>query len=494
MWRDEYQAWMVAADAHSIPELFKNLTYEGNPVLWHAFLFIISAFTNDPIWMQLFHILISTSFIFLFNRFAPNSILEKCLFSFGYFTFFEYNIISRSYGLGFLLIVIFCILYRNRRKNMLMMAGVLFLLANNTIFGVILTVCFAGILLLEGFFPGKKSKEPRIPTYQLILFAVITLSGVILGYLQIKPEPDNSFPTYYVTHFDIVRAKWALSRLMHGYFAIPNFTNFHFWNTNFFVPVESKFRIGITPVLFLAWVIAFMRYRLVVILYITGTLILVVFYYYTGFIWSRYSGHLFLLLIVCSWMVYEQKEKAYKNRLLNQLSLLGNRIRTPFLILLLSVHFCGGVIAYIMDLKYPFSTSAKAAAFIRDNHLTEYEIIGSVDYIISPLAAQLGKKILYAERKEYGSFIIYDQKRTSIWSFSEIQTYVRDMMAKGNQRIVLLKNTQIMKTYHDTGESEPWLEGMLTDSLSMQLLTTIDPGIVEDETYYIYLVDNARPE
>ena len=153
----------------------------------------------------------------------------------------------------------------------------------------------------------------------------------------------------------------------------------------------------------------------------------------------------------------------------------------PFFTLILAVHVIGGVIAYYKDIKFPFSTSEKASAFIRDNRLTEYEMIGSIDYIISPLATQLKKKILYAERKEYGSFIIYDQKRTSIWSFKELQSFVRDMLAKGNKRIILVKSSQIMKTYQDTGESEPWLEGMLTETMSLQLLTTIDPGIEEDE-------------
>ncbi len=289
MWRDEYQAWMVAADANSIHGLFQNLKYEGNPVLWHAFLFIISAFTDDPFGMQLFHIVISTLFIFLINRYAPFSILQKILLTFGYFTFYEYNLISRGYGLGLLLIVIFCILYLHRQKYILLIAGILFLLANTTIFGVMLAVCFAGIIFLDRVFSDRKRKGPSITYTQLALFLGIAGLGVILGYLQIRPEPDNSFPAAYVTGFDIVRAKWAFSRLIHAYFPLPNFTNFHFWNTNFFVPDEKKFMIGITLLLYVAWIISFLRYRLLLVLYSAGTLLLIVFYYYTGFIWSRYA-------------------------------------------------------------------------------------------------------------------------------------------------------------------------------------------------------------
>ncbi len=492
MWRDEYQAWMVASDAHSVGELFKNLKYEGNPVLWHAFLYVITSFTDNPFSMQVFHILISTSFIFLIGRYAPFSILQKVLLSFGYYTFFEYNLISRSYGLGLLLVVIFCILYQNRQKNILWMAVVLFLLANDTIFGVILAVSFAGIILYENLFRDKKSKAPQIPVIRLGLFLLISFVGVLLGYLQIKPEPDNSFFTQYVTHFDDVRLKWAFSRFIHAYFAIPNFSNLHFWNTNMFVPDEKKFGIGITPLLFLAWMIAFLRYRIVFILYSVGTLILLVFYYYTGFIWSRYSGHLFLLLIACCWLVYFQKEKPFKNVLLNWISLMGNKIRVPFFLLILCVHLIGGVVAYYMDIKYPFSTSQKAAEYLRNNHLTDNEILGSIDYVISPLASELHKKILYPERKEHGTFIIYDQKRTSIWSFSEIQSLVSEMLAKDPKPLILVKSLQITKTYNDTGEVEPWTDGMLTDDISLKLLTTIEPGIVEDEQYYIYKVEKVK--
>src|SRR6186713_2793474 len=103
MWRDEHQAWLVARDANSLPQLLANMNYEGNPALWQFFLFLITRVTHDPIYMQAFHLLVATSFIFIFNRYAPLSNLHKILFSFGYFAIYEYAVISRSYSLGILL-------------------------------------------------------------------------------------------------------------------------------------------------------------------------------------------------------------------------------------------------------------------------------------------------------------------------------------------------------------------------------------------------------
>lgn len=494
MWRDEYQAWMVAADADSLSQLFKNLKYEGHPPLWHLVLFAISAFTDDPFWMQLLHIGLSTAFVYLINRHAPFTILQKVLLTFSYYLFFEYNLISRSYGLTFLLLVIFCILYQNRQKYLLWMAVVLFLASNISIFGVMLAGGLGGIIILEFLFRDRKKKKAiSYSVRDITLFAGILLSGMVFGYLQIRPEPDNSFFTQYVTGWDPVRAKWAFSRFIHAYFAIPNFREFHFWNTNFFVPDETRFQIIITSVIFLIWLIAFIRSRLIWILYAGGTLLLLVFYYYTGFIWARYAGHLFMLLIVCLWLAYYQKEKSFRALWLDRLSLIGAKIRQPFFILVLAASFLGGVIAYVMDIKHPFSTSEEAANFIKENKLDSFEILGSKDYIISPLATQLGKKIFYAERKEPGSFIIYDQVRTNIWSFSEVEKTISDKWSRDHKRIILVKDLPIYMTFHDTGESVLWEDAALTDSLSLTLLKHVPPGIVGDETYYIYTIDAIYP-
>ncbi|HUR31063.1 MAG TPA: hypothetical protein VMZ69_06495, partial [Saprospiraceae bacterium] len=122
----------------------------------------------------------------------------------------------------------------------------------------------------------------------------------------------------------------------------------------------------------------------------------------------------------------------------------------------------------------------------------DLEIIGSRDYVISPLSTQLDKKIFYAERREPGSFIIYDQARTNIWSFSEVQETISRKWSSEHKSILLVKDLPIFMTFQDTGESILWEDAQLTDSLNMKLLKTIEPGIVEDETYFIYLIQEIK--
>ena len=61
MWRDELQAFMLAAASQTPLDLFAKLKYgaEGHPGLWYLLLWLVTRFTTDPIWMQASQLLIA---------------------------------------------------------------------------------------------------------------------------------------------------------------------------------------------------------------------------------------------------------------------------------------------------------------------------------------------------------------------------------------------------------------------------------------------------
>ena len=59
MFRDEVQAWLIARDSTSIPNLFFNMRYEGHPALWQLLLYIPSHLSWNPEWMQLINYLLA---------------------------------------------------------------------------------------------------------------------------------------------------------------------------------------------------------------------------------------------------------------------------------------------------------------------------------------------------------------------------------------------------------------------------------------------------
>jgi hypothetical protein len=488
LWRDEFQAWMVAADAHSISQLFHNLKYEGNPVLWHAFLFIITALTDDPFFMQLFHILVSTALVFVINRHAPMSLLQKVLLTFSYFIFYEYNIISRSYGLGLLLVLSFCALYPTRSKQLWWMAAILFLLANCTVFGVILAGALAAYLALDTWFVSGKRKTNLIPNGKLFGFLAIACLGILLGYLQIRPEPNNSFPTVYVTGFDLLRLKEACSRIIYAYFPIPDVTDPHFWNTNLLIWNADAFFIPMAFLPVLLWIILFWKNKLITAMYVSVTLVLLAFCYYTGLQWNRYTGHLFVILLVCYWL-FEIRQSNKSQATVSKLSVLADKFRAPIMTSMLVIGCVGGLISYVLDLQKPFSTSGEAAAYIKEQHLDSLLIVGTQDYAISPLATLLRKPIYYPESNVEGTFIVYDEKRIEVGGINDIIPLFTRLHQAGRKQVLLVKNNPVMLVWDDTGEREPWKDAMLTDQLNLRLLHHVEPGVVKNEEFYIYLVE-----
>jgi len=503
MWRDEHQAWLVARDANSLSQLLDNMKYEGNPALWHFFLFGITRFTHDPIYMQAFHLLLATSFIFIFNRFAPFSNLHKVLFSFGYFPLYEYAVISRSYVLGILLIFGICALYKYRLSRYILIGILLALLSNVTIYAVVIAGCIAGVMVLDYLiYQEKKSKT----TLQLSVGILIFIAGLAFSLYQIWPEKDNSFPAPYATTlFDFPRWWQVFSKLFTTYFYVPNAIE-SFWNSSIFFNDQSFFdssgfslSLDQHPEYYLTWIIMpliifisgiviFLRKPLVLLIYISSTIGLLSIFYYTVLVHARYCGYLLIALVVCYWL----SEYYPGKKLSSGLSLIGSKIQKPFLTIVLSINVIGAIIAYSMDLKYDFSPSKKVAEYIKSNKLDSLPIIGITDFTISPLATYLDTKIYYPQMNDMGSFTIWNSKRLNQMSFNEMINSVGKYIDDGKNRILLIKDTAPQITL-ENGKSSDMEKAVVRNNLQVDLLKKFNPGIVNDEKYYIYLVQKVDP-
>jgi len=135
LWRDEVKAWLVGSESISIPAFIYNIRDNlGHPYLWSFILYLISHYITKNIEvMKILHLLISTTIAFLILKYAPFNKFIKILMVFSYYFFFEYSIISRNYSIGILAIIIFCILYKNKYKNLIPIGFVLFFMGQGTI-------------------------------------------------------------------------------------------------------------------------------------------------------------------------------------------------------------------------------------------------------------------------------------------------------------------------------------------------------------------------
>ena len=341
MWRDEMQAWLLARDSASVFELFAHLKYEGHPGLWHLCLMPLSRITASPIIMQVFHLLIAGVTVYLFARYAPFNWLQKFLFSFGYFALYEYAIVARNYALGMLLIVVFCVLFRERYKRPLWIGGVLFLLAHTSVHALIVSIGIGFALFCE-YLLMKTARLETAPTHLCAVtnrayrkgpvgalfkraltsarletaptaentrvwlsFALIGI-GILTSVLQLKPPVDTGFAVGWKFDYETHHLFKVLKLISRAYLPIPKQT-LHFWNSHQLeaYPLFQSFQLPLCFLLMLCSVLFLYKRPTALLIYLTSTFGLLAFFYVKYYGSIRHHGFLFLTFVMVVWIYRE---------------------------------------------------------------------------------------------------------------------------------------------------------------------------------------------
>lgn len=144
-WGDELHAWGLAVASANPIVLFHNLHYDGHPGLWHIMLWSAASVSHSPFAMQAVHAVLAAAAITIVAIRAPFSRTEKILLLLNYFIVFEYAVLARNYGMTLLLAIIYAQIRGTVPERPVHAAGILGLMANTNIYGVIV----AGLLGLE---------------------------------------------------------------------------------------------------------------------------------------------------------------------------------------------------------------------------------------------------------------------------------------------------------------------------------------------------------
>lgn len=480
MWRDEHQAWLVARDAGSFSELYQNMRYEGNPMLWHSFLWILTQFTWDPVAMQIFHWLIAGSFIYVLHKFSPLSRTINVLLTFNYFFFYEYAVISRGYGLGLLLALLACAFFRSAGRKPLLMGGLLFFLANTSIYGALMASAIFGILFIEKFF--GKQKQVEASAGSVFTIGICWITGFILCVWQVMPEADNSFPVAYASGaFDTSRWWTCAWKIFTAWFSMPDMSRLEFWNTSFFIP-DDQASFALFPVLIItAFSMMFLKVRSVFLVFVLGMIGMTALFYYTLLLHGRYLGHFLVLLVICLWLLSYFKEENARS----MFSGWGEKIRKFLLPAALGVSAVGGVMAFMKDMNVPFSGSVEAVQFLNEKGLSEMKIVGATDFVVSCIPSELGNRnTYYPERGEWGTFVIWDKKREATVDFNKVVAAAAAEIKKSDSVLVILTAPPNV----NGPEGSHLLQNMvLSPDVEVRVLKMVTKTVVRDEQYYIYM-------
>jgi hypothetical protein len=413
MWRDEIQAWLLARDSNSVPNLFANLKYEGHPGLWYLLLMPLTRVSDSPTAMQVLHLIVATSTIYVFARYSPFTTVQKLLFSFGYFPFYEYSIISRNYGLGVLLIFVFCSLFERRYTNFLMVSLVLFLLSHTSVFALIIAVVLFFGLLIDFFCLKRSYKALERPNHYEIYagFFIITL-GIITAVLQLIPPADSGYDVGWFLEFDIEAFKAGLKTLTAAYLPIPNF-DLHFWNTCAWTANSYlKYLALLSVCSFVACsMTGFVRKPFVCFLFVGCTFGLLVFFHIKINAGMRHTGFLFITFIMSAWLYrcYAQANWAvFSEPFVQKWEMLFSYGLTLILVL----HVGASLVAASIDYRRPFSMAKSVAEYINQRGLNKSLIVGYPDFTTTAVVGYLGiSKVYYPQGDRFGSYVRWDQNR-----------------------------------------------------------------------------------
>jgi hypothetical protein len=511
-WRDEFQAYLLGRESNSFSDLFNNIKYEGHPPLWHIILFIQTRFIDSIFLMQLIHSLFATATVFILLRFFTFKIYQKILIPFGYFFIYEFNLIARNYILAIFFFVLAIFIYKKYfisyltdvTKELKIMPFIflgitIFLLALSSVFGLIMIGCIWCLLFIDIINlirQNRLTKQLYKISIPLLIFSII---GILVSYNFIKAEPDNSYPINYTKGYSQKALEYSLSKITTNYFPVlptkdelVNIGERRFWNLNIYIDpktgFEKDFVFKLSLIFLIPCLLFFFNNQRVLLFYLCGTFGILAFIYLTNMRPLRYSGNMYCILILSVGLSneYEKMKPLFSYSISKKLVA---SIFTVFFTASLSANAFAGLNAYYQDLLYPFSNTTRAGKYVVDNNLRRLPIMGSSDFVISPLTYYTHNPVLMPESDRYQNFIIWNKERKSnTLGFQDIiDLMVKQIDSVKVDTMILVLNTELtyVKNNITYGFTEDNLYG--TDVRLKAIHREDEACIVGDEKYYFYL-------
>ena len=431
LWLDEAQHWLLARDSTSIVDLFGNTRLEGHPLLWDLMLYGITRVTNDVFWMQLLHILISTSAVFVFLWKAPFSLTFKTLFIFGYFIVYEYNIISRNYIPGILFLFLAASIFKERRQKFTLLCVFLAFAANVHLMFSVIAFAFFLTLLFENLQQKQLFQKQFLKGYGF--FGI----GLIVLYLQISGT--NSAWFFSEIHNLPIQERFSKGfiALFKGLMTLPDFRTIHFWNSNIFVnwskPITAVFGLLVYVIPF----ILFSKSKKTLFFVYTALIGTQFFFFITQRGATRFDGMTYTILIIALWMNCDDSSNTHSVNFSQRLAPLKKTIVYG----ILSVQSFSGICAYVTDWNHPFTASKDAAAYLKSKNRNNESVI-SLSCESTALAAYLEEKVFFLSDGNFHSYCQWDIAGATIFSDEVVLGLLSDYLS-GHKRAIFISRTPL---------------------------------------------------
>jgi hypothetical protein len=500
LWRDEIRPWQIARECHSFSDMVFAMRYDGVPVAWNWLVYVLTRVSGNPFSLQLLHLLIATTTVYLVARFAPFPFAARLLFAFGYFPFFEYATITRNYALVFLLVILACILISRPRVPMIWLSVAMLVLTQTSIWGAGLAALLTAAAATKAWL-GPRALRPRL--WQSGLAGAIVSVGVLLCAWEVQPGPGASFTGSWANVPASLRALGMFTAVFRGWVPIPQIS-LHFWNTNILDlggAIVEKSTSHLATSYLLQGAIGLVIFPLVLMIFVPRPVSFIVLFSgccaLLGFEFvfrgaPRHHGHLFMLVVAANWLTYStpllnpRSERA--RRWLGQL----DRFRPLGFIVLLALGAAGGVTAAIQGMCYPFSQSRATGEYIQRNFPPDMPVIGVVDYSAAPISYWLGRPIFYPQEMKLATYNTQnDAERSQGLDFPKLMTSIVGYAAHSQRPTIFIFTSGFL--LKDKQVSMDVLYNNEVRTYKFSEVARFEGGVVSDEDAVIYLITREIP-
>ena len=390
LWRDEWQAWLIADGSGSLRELFANLRHEGHPPLWHLILFGLSRLGGSEL-MRVFHAAVGVATTALVVTVGPLRGWQKPAFALGYFTAFEYMVVSRPYGLAALLTFGYVALTWRGDRSLVARAALLVLLAMTSVYGVLVAVALVAATVLR---PEAEAWTRRA------VIAAVGLGGAVLSVLVARPARGTELRTGGAGLVDpllelsvsrashVARTNWA------ALLPIPDLTGDGWWGTELLDLPGSAADAVLTGAILLAVTVLVRRSRAALACWITGAAGILAFEYVIFPGSQRHAGHLLTVALAAIWIAKGP----------------GAGIARHAVTAFLALHAIAGVTALALELTGPFSAGEAVARSLDDADVVAVD----PDFLGTTVAGELGRPVFMPASETSGTFVVWNDERRCV--------------------------------------------------------------------------------
>jgi hypothetical protein len=468
VWRDEVHCWVLGKTSTGLADLvWGPRRYDGHPFLWYCLLHLASRIVPGVLGLHLVGIAIGVANTYLWFRYSGLPRLLRLLMLPTYLFFYEYGVVTRSYGLGMLLTFAFCALYRRERPRYLTLSVLLVLLALTSVYGAILTVALAIFL----FTPRLKERTAgyafgfvlRGDRRSLLLGVVILIAGAWLVVRTSFPPKDAYFGQSPEVELGIENLLAALRRYWLAMLASPE----DWWTSK--SPGSDSLAFApwlprAAALLFTLVLASFWRTPLLAVAYAVGVVCMGLFQElkYPG--GMRHIGHAFVLFLACCWLGHRELSR-WRPAFLQWALLFASFV----------VQIKGNYTSTRADLARPFSSAAEAADFLRPRLAPHTLLIASVDHSAFAAIGQLDRPFLSAETGEFMRSVVFHNRRVGV-DGKRLFTLAKEAVASNNPVFFVLSYPLPATKDLDLG-------------LRAVHRYTTAAAIVPDERYFIYELD-----